>query len=100
MSGNDRSSHLAPVIAAMVVGVVLCILIVLLIIILVWYQRSRRKEKIAEGICHHILNLLHIKTHGSESRGQERAKRITKNKTHDKLLCAFYTSECFRNMMS
>ena len=41
-----------------------------------------------------------IKTHGSESRGQERAKRIAKNKTRDELLCFFYTSESFRNMTS
>jgi len=41
-----------------------------------------------------------IKTHGSESQGQERAKRITKNKMHDELLCVFYTSERFCNIMS
>ena len=41
-----------------------------------------------------------IKTHGSESRGQERAKQIAKNKTRDELLCVFYTSERFRNMTS
>ena len=41
-----------------------------------------------------------IKTNGSESRGQERAKRITKNKTRDELLCVFYTSERFHNMTS
>jgi len=40
------------------------------------------------------------KIHGSELQGQERAKQITKNKTRDKLLCVFYTSECFRNMTS
>jgi len=40
---------------------------------------------------------IYIKTHGSESRGQERAKRIVKNKTCDELLCVFYTSERFRN---
>ena len=28
------------------------------------------------------------------------AKRITKNKTHNILLCVFYTSERFHNMMS
>jgi len=38
-----------------------------------------------------------IKTHGSESRGQERAKRSPKNKTRDELLCA---SERFRHMTS
>jgi len=42
----------------------------------------------------------YIKTHGSESRGQERAKQIAKNKTHDELLYVFYTSEYFCNMMS
>ena len=41
-----------------------------------------------------------IKTHGSESQGQERAKRIAKNKTRNELLCVFYTSERFRNMTS
>jgi len=41
-----------------------------------------------------------IKTHGSESQGQERAKRIAKNKMRDKLLCVFYMSERFHNMMS
>ena len=41
-----------------------------------------------------------IKTHGSESQGQERAKRITKHKTHDELLCVFYTSKYFHNMTS
>jgi len=47
-----------------------------------------------------VLRVLYFcfKTHGSESRGQERAKRIAKNKTHDKLMCVFYTSERFRNM--
>ena len=50
-SGNDRSSHLAPVVAGVVVGVVVCIFIVLLTVILVWYQRRRRKENIDEGIC-------------------------------------------------
>jgi len=33
----------------------------------------------------------------SKSLGQERAKRIAKNKTHDKLLCVFYASKHFRN---
>ena len=42
----------------------------------------------------------HIKTNGSESRGQERAKQITKNKMRDKLLCVFYTSKHFHNMTS
>ena len=41
-----------------------------------------------------------IKTHGSELRGQERAKRIAKNKTRDELLCVFYTSKRFRYMTS
>ena len=41
-----------------------------------------------------------IKTHGSELQGQERAKQIAKNKTHDELLCVFYTSERIRNMTS
>jgi len=41
-----------------------------------------------------------IKTHGSESRGQERAKQITKNKMRDELLCVFYMSERIHNMMS
>jgi len=36
----------------------------------------------------------------SESRGQERAKGIAKNKIHNKLLCVFYPSECFSNMTS
>ena len=40
------------------------------------------------------------KTHGSESQGQERAKRIANNRTRDNLLCVFNTSERFRNMMS
>jgi len=40
-----------------------------------------------------------IKTHGSESWGQERANRITKNKTRNELLSVFYTSKRFCNMM-
>ena len=43
---------------------------------------------------------LSIKTHGSESQGQQRAKRITKNNMRDELLCVFYTNERFRNMTS
>jgi len=31
-----------------------------------------------------------IKTHGSESWGQERAKQIAKNKMHDELLCLLH----------
>ena len=42
----------------------------------------------------------YIKTNGSESRGQERAKRITKNKMRDELLYVFYTSKSFCNMTS
>ena len=38
-----------------------------------------------------------IKTHGSEWRGQERVKRIAKNKTRDELLCVFYTKKPFHN---
>ena len=47
-----------------------------------------------------VIRTAYIKTHGSESQGQERAKRITKNKTSDKLLCVFYMSERFHNMTS
>jgi len=36
----------------------------------------------------------------SELWGQERAKQITKNKTRDELLCVFYMSKRFCNMMS
>jgi len=41
-----------------------------------------------------------IKSHSGESRGQERAKQIVKNKMRDELVCVFYTSEHFRNMTS
>jgi len=33
---------------------------------------------------------LYTKTHSSESRGQERTKQITKNKTFDELLCLLH----------
>ena len=42
---------------------------------------------------------LYIKTHGSESRGQERAKRIAKNKTRDELLCAFWEAIYSHHLM-
>ena len=47
-----------------------------------------------------MISILRTKTHGSELRGQERAKRIAKNKMWDELLCVFYISEHFRNMAS
>jgi len=43
---------------------------------------------------------INIKTRGSELWGQERAKRIAKNKTRVELMCVFYTSKHFRNMTS
>jgi len=39
----------------------------------------------------HTAAYVKIRTHGSELRGQERAKRIIKNK----LLCVFYMSKRF-----
>ena len=49
---------------------------------------------------YYITMTVYIKTHGSESQGQERAKRIDKNKTRDELLFVFYTIERIRNMTS
>ena len=41
-----------------------------------------------------------IKTQDSELSGQESAKQIAKNKMCNELLCVFFTSKHFRDMMS
>jgi len=53
------------------------------------FDCTNGQEHLKETVCinYYLLNLKVIKTHGSESQGQERAKRIAKNKMRDALLC-------------
>jgi len=59
------------------------------------YRAYRFDYECPGGNLMHIILHVTIKTHSSESRGQERAKWITKNKTHDEQLCVFYMSKHF-----